>query len=118
MGKTRFYRLSALAAGLIGRHVAGIFLGGDAVSIRTLRTAIPVTPTVFATDDPVELGLVASFNRPGGNATAIAVLTSALWPKRLELLHGLFVPATLIALLVKPDNPTTEHNVKDLHPSS
>ncbi len=116
--ESRFDRLPAFAADLIGRHVAVIFVGGADVSVRTLRTAIPVTPTVFATDDPVELGLVASFNRPGGNATAVAVLTSALWPKRLELLHGLVVPATLIALLVNPDNPTAERIVKDVPPAA
>jgi ABC-type uncharacterized transport system substrate-binding protein len=67
--ESRFDRLPAFAADLIGRHVAAIFVGGADVSVRTLRTAIPVTPTVFATDDPVELGLVANYNRPGSNAT-------------------------------------------------
>jgi putative ABC transport system substrate-binding protein len=57
--ESRFDRLPAFAAELIGRHVAVIFVGGADVSVRTLRTTISVTPTVFATDDPVELGLVA-----------------------------------------------------------
>jgi putative tryptophan/tyrosine transport system substrate-binding protein len=68
--ESQFDRLPGFAAELIGRHVAVIFIGGATVSVRTLRTAISVTPTVFATDDPVELGLVASYNRPGGNATS------------------------------------------------
>jgi ABC-type uncharacterized transport system substrate-binding protein len=67
--ESRFDRLPAFAAELIGRHVAVIFVGGADVSVRTLRTTISVTPTVFATDDPVELGLVANYNRPGSNAT-------------------------------------------------
>jgi putative ABC transport system substrate-binding protein len=70
----QFDRLAALAADLVGRQVSVIFAGGLDVRIRDVKAAISATPVVFATaGDPVELGLVASFSRPGGNATAVTV---------------------------------------------
>ena len=59
-------------------------LGGAAdVGAGALRVASAIVPVVFATgSDPVETGLVASFNRPGGNLTGVSVITNALWPKR------------------------------------
>ena len=108
-------RLPALAADLVRRQVAVIFAGAVDVQIRALKAAISTTPIVFATGgDPVELGLGASFNRPGGNATAVTVLTDALWPKRLELLRELSAPATAVALLVNPDSQTGPPAVRDL----
>ena len=99
-------RLPALAADLVRRQVAVIFAGAVDVQIQTLNAFISTTPIVFATGgDPVELGLGASFNRPGGNATAVTVLTDALWPKRLELLRELSAPAAAVAVLVNPDRP-------------
>src|SRR5262249_25883974 len=114
--ESHFDRLPTLAADLLSRQPTVIFTGGVDVAIRAVRAAIPATPTVFATGgDPVELGLVASFNRPGGNATAVTVISAALWPKRLELLHDLGPSATGIALLANPSNPTSEPIVKELH---
>src|SRR5262249_7716023 len=113
--ESQFDRLPTLAADLLSRQPTVIFTGGVDVAIRAVRAAIPATPTVFATGgDPVGLGLVASFNRPGGNATAVTVISAALWPKRLELLHDLVPSATGIALLVNPSNPTSERIVKDV----
>ena len=108
-------RLPALAADLVRRQVAVIFAGAVEVQIRALNAAVATIPTVFATGgDPVELGLGASFNRPGGNATAVTVLTDALWPKRLELLRELSAPATAVALLVNPDRPQSPAAVREL----
>jgi putative ABC transport system substrate-binding protein len=102
----QFDRLPALAADLDGRKAAAIFAGGMDIAIRVVRAAITTTPIVFATGgDPVELGLVASFNRPAGNATAVTVVIAELWPKRLELLRELVVSATLVAVLVNPNDP-------------
>jgi putative ABC transport system substrate-binding protein len=85
------------------------------VSIRAMRAAISATPVVFATGgDPVELGLVASFNRPGGNATAVTVISAALWPKRMELVRDMIAAPTVVALLVNPNNPTTEAITNDV----
>jgi putative ABC transport system substrate-binding protein len=66
------------------------------------------------TADPVELGLVASLNRPGGNITGIAMLGVKLETKRFELLHE-FVPASaLLAVLVNPRNPQVELQLQDV----
>src|SRR5262245_14431116 len=71
----QFDRLRALTADLVGRQVVAIFAGGLDIDIRAVRAAITTTPVVFATGgDPVELGLVASLNRPGGNASAVTVI--------------------------------------------
>jgi putative tryptophan/tyrosine transport system substrate-binding protein len=108
-------RLPALAADLVRRQVAVIFAGAVDVQIRALNASISTTPIVFATGgDPVELGLGASFNRPGGNATAVTVVTDALWPKRLELLRELSAQAAVVAVLVNPDRPQSPLAVRDL----
>src|SRR5260370_29117184 len=64
--------------------------------------------------DPVNLGLVASLNRPGGNVTGAAVDVAGLEPKRLGLLHELVPKATTIAFLLNPDNPRAEDQKKDV----
>ena len=70
------------------------------------KAATPTIPIVFvAGADPVEIGLVTSFNRPGANLTGVSVLAAGVAAKRLELLHELVPAATLIALLVNPTNP-------------
>src|SRR4029453_1717078 len=111
----QFDRLRALAADPVSRQVAAIFAGGLDIDIRGVRAAITTTPIVFATGgDPVELGLVASVNRPGGNATAVTVIIAALWPKRLELLRELVVSATLVAVLVNPNDPNAASYTRDV----
>jgi putative ABC transport system substrate-binding protein len=73
----QFDRLPTFAADLVARQVSAIFAGGMDLKIKAVRDVIPTTPVVFATGgDPVKLGLVASMNRPGGNATAVTVLTA------------------------------------------
>jgi len=65
-----------------------------------------IAPIVFETaSDPVQLGLVASLDRPGGNVTGITNLNIEVAPKRLELLHELLPAARVMALLVNPTNP-------------
>jgi putative ABC transport system substrate-binding protein len=86
----QFDRLRVMAADLVGGRVAAIFAAGMDADIRGVRAVITTTSTVFATGgDPVGLGLVESFNRPGGNATAVTVIAAALMPKRLEVLREL-----------------------------
>jgi len=79
-----------------------------------VKAATTTIPTVFEVGgDPVELGLVASLSRPGGNFTGVALQNAELGPKRLELLHQL-VPTTTVAALINPANPNTVSLSKEL----
>jgi ABC-type uncharacterized transport system substrate-binding protein len=109
-----FDRLTAMAADLVSRQVSAIFACALDVRVQAIRAAISEIPLVFATaSDPVELGLVDSFNQPGGNATAVTVISVGLWPKRLQLLQEL-VATPAIALLVNPDDPRAEPSARDV----
>ena len=101
----RLDRLPAMIAELIERKVTVLFAGAADVAAGALRVASAIVPVVFANgSDPVETGLVASFNRPGGNLTGVSVITNTLWPKRIELLRELLPTTPLIAVLVNPTN--------------
>jgi len=102
----QYDRVPAIALDLVGRQVAVIVANTPGVlAIKAATTTIPI---VFTTaNDPVQLGLVASLARPGGNVTGVTQLAIEVGPKRLELLHELVPTATLIALLVNPTNPTS-----------
>jgi putative tryptophan/tyrosine transport system substrate-binding protein len=99
-------RLPALAADLIGRQVSLILAAGSpavALAAKSLTTSIPIVFDNSA--DPVQLGLVASLNRPGRNVTGVATVSGELEAKRLGLLRELVPSATSIAVLVNPSRP-------------
>ena len=108
--------LPELAAELIERKVAVLFAGASDVAAGALRVAAATVPVVIATgSDPVAAGLVASFNRPGGNLTGVTVFSVALELKRLGLLRELISPTPLIALLVNPNNLTATAARRELN---
>jgi putative tryptophan/tyrosine transport system substrate-binding protein len=101
----QYNRLPSLAGELVSLGVAVIVAFGAPASFAA-KAATKTIPIVFATGaDPVETGLVDSFNRPGGNLTGVSVLISLLGSKRLELLRDLLPSTSTIAFLVNPNNP-------------
>jgi ABC-type uncharacterized transport system substrate-binding protein len=109
----QYDRLPALAAELVRRQVDVIAANGPAaLPAKAATTAIPI---VFAAGfDPVDLGLVSSLHRPGGNVTGTSMLNVEVVPKRLQLLNELVPAATVMALLVNPSNPNAANQSRDL----
>jgi putative ABC transport system substrate-binding protein len=107
-------RLPALAADLVTRKVDVIATAGGFRPARAAKEATTTIPIVFSCGMPVELGLVASLARPGGNLTGISNFTGELMPKRFELLSELVPQASVIALLVNPNSMATKDMVKEL----
>jgi putative ABC transport system substrate-binding protein len=106
-------RLPAMAADLVGRKVDVIVAGGIPAALAA-KSATSTIPIVFSgIGDPVGTGLVASLARPGGNLTGISEMTTDLMAKRLELLSELVPQATVIALLVNPNNPNAKPYLRE-----
>jgi hypothetical protein len=96
----QYDRLPTLAADLVRHEVTVIFTGGSLPATLTAKAATTTIPIVFyISSDPVELGLVASLSRPGGNLTGVLSLNAEVGPKRLELLHELLPSATCCRLI-------------------
>jgi putative ABC transport system substrate-binding protein len=99
----QYDRLPTLASELVARRVTIIAATGGNVSGLAAKAATRTIPIVFIVgNDPVNLGLVTSLNRPGGNLTGMSVFTTELGTKRLELLHELVPNASVIGLLINP----------------
>lgn len=108
----RYDRLTEQAAELIRRPVNVIVAVGGTGSALTAKAATTTIPIIFNLgSDPVKLGLVASFNRPGGNITGVSYLADALVPKLLEALHEAVPGATAIAVITNPNFPDSESNL-------
>jgi putative ABC transport system substrate-binding protein len=110
----QFDRLPSLAADLIGLKPA-VIATHTLPSALAAKAATATIPIVFVVgEDPVEAGLVASLNRPGGNVTGVSNFMNVLGPKRLELVSEAVRKDAVLALLVNPNNPNAEPDTKDL----
>jgi putative tryptophan/tyrosine transport system substrate-binding protein len=105
--------LPALAADLVRRQVSVIATTStpSALAAKAASSKIPIVFEVGS--DPVELGLVASLNRPGSNVTGATTLNSEVGPKRLELLHEVVPTATVIGFLINPTSRNSEALLRD-----
>ena len=106
-------RLPALAADLVASKVDVIATPGMPLALAA-KSATSAIPIVFMVGDPVAAGLVAGLARPGGNLTGTTFMATELMPKRLELLSDLVPQASVIALLVNPNNASTEPQMRDV----
>ena len=111
----QYDRLPALAAELVQRRVNVIAATGGPITALAAKAATDTIPIVFtAVSDPVRYGLVASFNRPGGNVTGSAGLTTELDAKRLEVLREVVPNANIIGALFNPNRPGVDAQIRDL----
>ena len=114
----KYDRLPEISADLVRRQVAVIATLGT-LPAQTAKAATVTTPIVFlAGEDPVELGLVESMAKPGGNVTGVNIQTSEVVTKRLRLLHDLLPNAVRIAVLVDAGNASTKTTIQEVQKAS
>jgi putative ABC transport system substrate-binding protein len=108
-----FDRLSALAADLVSRRAAVIFVNGPP-AVRAVMAATTTIPVVFSMgEDPIKEGVVTSINQPGGNVTGFTTFTNQLFSKRIGLLAEMVPTAAVLGLLVNPNNPNADPDAAD-----
>jgi putative tryptophan/tyrosine transport system substrate-binding protein len=113
-GESKDERLPGLARELIEKQVAVIAAMGSAAPAVAAKAETSTVPIVFITGgDPIKLGLVKSFNQPGGNVTGVSFLSHSLGPKRLSIVRELVPKDTLIGFLLNPNNPNAESDGKE-----
>jgi putative tryptophan/tyrosine transport system substrate-binding protein len=111
----QYDRLPAMAAELVRRPVTVLASAGGEPAALAAKAATSTIPIVFVIGgDPVKQGLAASLNRPGGNSTGISILTSTLGPKRLGLLRELVPRVVTIGVLLNPNFPQFESQLRDV----
>ena len=109
----QYDRLAALVDDLVRRRVSVIAATSTPANL-VAKAATTTIPIVFTTGgDPVQIGLVASLGRPGGNVTGVTNVTVEVAPKRLELAHELVPQASVFGLLINPENPLAENVKRD-----
>jgi putative ABC transport system substrate-binding protein len=112
-------RLPALCSELVHQGVAVLVAAGGPPSALAAKAATVTTPIIFIlASDPIKLGLVASLNHPGSNATGVALFAVAVEPKKLEILHELVPKTTQIGVLVNPRNPNAQTITTELQTAS
>ncbi|MDF2766805.1 MAG: ABC-type uncharacterized transport system, periplasmic component [Rhodospirillales bacterium] len=110
-----YARLPALAAELVGRRVAVIVPVGGEITAQAAKAATATVPVVFVMgSDAVEMGLVASLNRPGGNITGATLMGGAVGAKRLELIRELVPGASTVGFLLNPDHPRAANDTAEV----
>jgi putative ABC transport system substrate-binding protein len=109
-------QLQTLAADLVRQRVAVIAATGGTISAQAAKAATSSIPIVFNVgDDPIQAGLVVSFNRPGGNITGVNTMSPALEAKRLGLLQELVPRAAIVAVLLNATNPDVGSQRRDIN---
>jgi putative ABC transport system substrate-binding protein len=107
-------RFPEVVADLVRRRAAVIVAPGSTPAALAAKAATAAIPVVFGVaEDPVQIGLVASLNRPGGNVTGFTELNTEVWSKRLEILRTLLPTAARFGILVNPNNPLTEFGLTE-----